>query len=52
MYIKTKRLVLKPMSAADVPVLAELLADEVVKRTYMVPDLHEGAGTTGSLNRP
>jgi RimJ/RimL family protein N-acetyltransferase len=38
MYCKTARLELKPMEERDLPALAELLSDETVKKTYMVPD--------------
>lgn len=38
MELKTKRLELKPLSAADKDALVELLTDDVVKQTYMVPD--------------
>lgn len=38
MYIQTKHLELKPIRTQDLPVLAELLTDEMVKQTYMVPD--------------
>lgn len=38
MYIKTQRLILKPISPDSLAALAELLTDEVVKQTYMVPD--------------
>lgn len=38
MYIKTKRLVLKPISDKDRDNVIELLTDAEVKKTYMVPD--------------
>lgn len=38
MYIKTKRLELKPISRDSLNALVELLTDDVVKQTYMVPD--------------
>ena len=38
MYVNTERLVLQPISAADVETLMELLTDEQVKQTYMLPD--------------
>ena len=38
MFVKTQRLVLKPIEAADVDTLMELLTDDVVKQTYMLPD--------------
>lgn len=38
MYVQTKRLELKPISADSVDLLVELFADEQVKQTYMVPD--------------
>lgn len=38
MYIKTDRLELKPIVQESLDDLAELLTDEQVKQTYMVPD--------------
>ena len=38
MYIQTERLELKPIGQDSLETLAELLADDVVKQTYMVPD--------------
>lgn len=38
MELKTKRLTLKPMDLADRDMLVELLTDETVGKTYMVPD--------------
>lgn len=38
MFIQTKRLELKPITHDSLEALAELLADDVVKQTYMVPD--------------
>ncbi len=38
MYIQTKRLELKPITENALPALVELLTDDVVKQTYMVPD--------------
>lgn len=38
MYIKTERLELKPISSESLDALVELLTDDVVKQTYMVPD--------------
>lgn len=38
MYIKTERLELKPISPESLDALVELLTDDVVKQTYMVPD--------------
>jgi RimJ/RimL family protein N-acetyltransferase len=38
MHVKTQRLALQPIQAADVERLMELLTDEVVKQTYMLPD--------------
>lgn len=38
MYIKTKRLELKPIAPDSLDALVELLTDDVVKQTYMVPD--------------
>ena len=38
MYIKTDRLELKPICPESLDSLADLLSDEIVKKTYMVPD--------------
>ena len=38
MYIQTERLQLKPITRNSLDVLAELLCDETVTQTYMVPD--------------
>ena len=38
MYIKTERLELKSISPDSLENLADLLSDEIVKQTYMVPD--------------
>ena len=38
MQIKTERLELKPISPDSLGALVELLTDETVKQTYMVPD--------------
>lgn len=38
MHIRTKRLELMPIGSADVEALTDLLTDELVKQTYMVPD--------------
>ena len=38
MYIKTERLELKFISPDSLENLADLLSDEIVKQTYMVPD--------------
>ena len=38
MYIQTERLELKPITRNSLDVLAELLCDETVTQTYMVPD--------------
>ena len=38
MYIKTERLELKPIALESLDALVELLTDDVVKQTYMVPD--------------
>ena len=38
MYIKTERLELKPIAPDSLDALVELLTDDVVKQTYMVPD--------------
>lgn len=46
MYIKTKRLELKPIPMTDAEDLVDLLTDPVVGKTYMVPDFadREAAG--------
>ena len=38
MYIKTDRLELKEITPESLDSLADLLSDEIVKQTYMVPD--------------
>ncbi|MBR2048819.1 MAG: GNAT family N-acetyltransferase [Oscillospiraceae bacterium] len=38
MYVKTERLELKPISESSLNGLVELLTDDAVKLTYMVPD--------------
>ena len=38
MYIKTERLVLQPIGVADLADLVELLTDDIVKKTYLLPD--------------
>ncbi len=38
MHFKTKRLEVKPVSEADRAAVLDLLTDDVVKQTYMVPD--------------
>ncbi len=38
MYVNTKRLILKAIAQTDLDDLATLLMDDVVKKTYMVPD--------------
>ena len=37
--IKTSRLELRPLSDADMDRVVDILRDETVKRTYMVPDI-------------
>ena len=37
--IKTSRLELRPLSDADRDRVVDILRDETVKRTYMVPDI-------------
>ncbi len=46
MYIKTKRLELKPIHMTNVDDLVDLLTDPIVGKTYMVPDFanREAAG--------
>lgn len=41
MYVKTKRLLLKPIEKADLGSLVELLMDATVGKTYMVPDFSD-----------
>ena len=43
MYSKTKRLELKPISEDSLDALVELLTDETVGRTYMVPEFPDRA---------
>lgn len=43
MYVTTSRLVLQPLRQQDIPALADLFTDEVVKQTYMVPDFPDRA---------
>lgn len=50
MQIKTKRLELKPIGA-DVGALVELLTDDVVKKTYMVPDFPDRDGANNMAQR-
>ena len=38
MYIKTNRLTLQSIASANLDQLVELLTDETVKKTYMIPD--------------
>lgn len=38
MYFKTKRLEVKPISTGDREAMIDLLSDDLVKQTYMVPD--------------
>lgn len=38
MYIKTQRLEMKPYSDADQEKMIELLTNEIIKKTYMIPD--------------
>lgn len=38
MHIQTERLELKPIAPDSLDTLAELLTDDIVKQTYMVPD--------------
>ncbi|MBR5126315.1 MAG: GNAT family N-acetyltransferase [Oscillospiraceae bacterium] len=40
MNIKTERLELKPISPESLDAVVELLTDDMVKQTYMVPDFH------------
>ena len=41
--IKSQRLVLRPISQNDAADLSQILMNDIVKRTYMVPDLSEDA---------
>jgi RimJ/RimL family protein N-acetyltransferase len=43
MHIQTKRLELKSMGEKDLPALVELLTDEIVGKTYMVPEFESKA---------
>lgn len=43
MYIQTKRLELKPVTDDAMAHLVELLTDDAVKQTYMVPDFEDHA---------
>jgi ribosomal-protein-alanine N-acetyltransferase len=45
--IRTKRLVIKPYEKKDLEALSELLLDEEIKRSFMIPDL----GTKEALDR-
>ena len=38
MYIKTKRLVLKPFEEADKALAVDMFFDDKIKQTYMLPD--------------
>ena len=51
MNIKTERLCLSPIQEKDRPVLAELLTDDVVKKTYMVPDFPDREAAEGLADR-
>lgn len=51
MYIETKCLVLKPFSEADDKVLAALLRDEQIKKTYMLPDFENEEQAMGLARR-
>ena len=51
MNIETERLRLCPIPERDLNVLAELLTDEVVKKTYMVPDFPSREEARNLANR-
>lgn len=51
MYIVTERLELKAMSEGDIGALADLLMDDVVKQTYMVPDFPDREGAIAMAQR-
>lgn len=51
MYLKTERLVLQPIAPADLPALVELLTDETVKQTYLVPDFPDEAAALAMAAR-
>ena len=51
MNIKTERLCLCPIQEKDRPVLMELLTDDVVKKTYMVPDFPDREAAAGLADR-
>ena len=39
--VNTKRLILKVLSADDEKIISELFTDDIVKKTYMVPDFKD-----------
>ena len=54
MYFKTERLEVKPLTEADEAAVIELLTDDAVKQTYMVPDFssrEEAAGLFRGLKQ-
>lgn len=42
MYVKTERLELRPIEQEDFANLVELLTDDTVKQTYLLPDFSDG----------
>ena len=51
MLIKTKRLELRPMAERDLDSLVELLTDDIVKKTYMVPDFPDREAALATARR-
>ena len=51
MQIRTERLELKPIRNVDVEALTDLLTDDVVKTTYMVPDFPDREGARNMAQR-
>ena len=43
MYIQTERLELRPIRAGDREAMCELLTDDIIKQTYMLPDFDDEA---------
>ena len=39
--IKTERLIIKPIVSADEKVISELFTDNIVKKTYILPDFKD-----------
>ncbi len=49
--IKTKRLVIKPFSVEDTDPLSELLVNDEIKKTYMIPDFDSREKFDRMVNR-